>query len=150
MSSENVTFQSEIPDRVVLQSEVRMCRARVQLIPYRNFEDAGFDFGKGYAIPETVVPVRDSAGKQIGSATLEPAHDGLWAEVVFDYSTPERLDAEVGKLFALPRGKLHLPAQALPACIEAEDGPARYPLFTVESISMEAVILTGRTQFATP
>lgn len=125
-----------------------MCRGRAQLIRYRNFEGAGFTFGTDFVVPDTVVPVRDSAGKQIGTATLEPAHDGLWAEVVFDYSTPERLDGQLGKLFALPRGKLRMPAQSVPACIEAEDGPAAFPRLQIEEVDLEAVILTGRTQFS--
>jgi hypothetical protein len=140
------TFHDGIPDRVVLQGEVRFARARCCLLSYRSFEGAGFSFRNGYDIPETVVPVRNSSGKQIGTATLEPQTDGLWAEVAFDYSTPERLEAEVKSLYALPKGKLHLPAQVVPACIDTEDGPARFPLFDVTCVSVEAVILTSRTQ----
>ena len=71
---------------------------------FANLDSPHFDYSRAQIVYEPTLQVRDDDGRTLGYATVTRKGDLFEAEVAFDYSTPERLELEIGseKLYLVP------------------------------------------------
>jgi hypothetical protein len=80
-------------EKVFLQDEAKLYRTRAVL---GYIENKHFDYtGSTITTEFPVVPVENDEGKLIGFANLTINKKSIWADISIDYSTPERLSAEL-------------------------------------------------------
>ena len=109
------TLEGETIDRVILQDETRLYRAKVVLT---YLDGPVYDFGPTDVMFQNPVKVYDDDMKQLGFASLDleetPGDQRLTAEISIDYSCQERLLIETeAKFYARVFGKMAVPAMPL-------------------------------------
>lgn len=85
---------NEIPERLITEENTRLWRPEAVVHVIRSGDLTDYRFSNP-------IPVY-SADRLVGAATLDIRDGAIHATLSVDYSIPERLEAEIGRIWALP------------------------------------------------
>ncbi len=140
--------EGQATERVITQSETRLYRACVSLFT-PDSPTSSYQFHDARIVYQSPVPVLDDTGRVIGGASVsrQGGVGCLSVDLVFDYSSPERLDIETeGRVYAHPRGSMTMKSGDIP--LSEFDGPGD---FRVGSVHLTGIVLSKkRSAFAAP